>query len=135
MPQNLNIATNLYIHPFSDMASVNSFPPPGKITTSSQTIFQTQFHEWKVLYFDPNFTEICSKGFNWREVIFGSGNCLAPNRQQAITWTICEPVHWHIYEALWGDEVINSLRLSNTYVLQYTGSSFICVIALPPVWC
>ena len=33
----------------------------------------------------------------------GSGNGLAPNRRQAITWTNAEPVHWRIYAALWGD--------------------------------
>ena len=29
-----------------------------------------------------------------------------PNRRQAITWTIDDPVHWHIYAALGRDELI-----------------------------
>ena len=33
----------------------------------------------------------------------GSGNGLAPNRWQAITWTSADPVHWRIYAALGGD--------------------------------
>ena len=28
----------------------------------------------------------------------------APNRRQAIAWTDADPIHWHIYAALGGDE-------------------------------
>ena len=28
--------------------------------------FYMHFHEWKVLYFDSNFTEVCSWGSNWQ---------------------------------------------------------------------
>ena len=38
----------------------------------------------------------------------GLDNGLAPNRQQAIIWTIAEPIYWHIYVALGGEELINS---------------------------
>ena len=31
---------------------------------------------------------------------------MAPNRRQAITWTNAGPVHWRIYAALGGDELI-----------------------------
>ena len=34
-----------------------------------------------------------------------SGNGLAPNRRQAITWTDDDPIHWRIYAALVGDEL------------------------------
>ena len=37
-------------------------------------------------YFVWNFTEVCSAGSNRQEVGIGSGNGLAPNRRQAITW-------------------------------------------------
>ena len=37
----------------------------------------------------------------------GSGNGLAPSRGQAITWTNDDPVHWGIYAALGGDELIH----------------------------
>ena len=33
-------------------------------------------------------------------------NGLAPNRQQAIIWTNADPVHWRIYVALGGDELM-----------------------------
>ena len=36
----------------------------------------------------------------------GLGNGLAPNRQQAITWTNDDPVHWRTYAALGGDELM-----------------------------
>ena len=32
-------------------------------------------------------------------------NGLAPNRRQAIIWTNADPIHWHIYAALRGDEL------------------------------
>ena len=64
------------------------------------------FREWKVLYFDLNFTEVGSQGSNWQYVGIGLGNGLVPNRQQAITWTNADPIHWCIYAALGGDELI-----------------------------
>ena len=35
-----------------------------------------------------------------------SDNGLAPSRRQAIIWTNADPVHWRIYAALGGDELI-----------------------------
>ena len=37
---------------------------------------------------------------------------LAPIRRQAIFWTIADPIHWHIYAALGGDELILCLQTS-----------------------
>ena len=34
-------------------------------------------------------------------------NGLAPNRQQAIIWTNTEQIHWRIYAALEGDELLS----------------------------
>ena len=34
----------------------------------------------------------------------GSGNGLAPNRRQVITWTNADPIHWRIYTAQGGDK-------------------------------
>ena len=67
--------------------------------------FHMHFREWKVLYFDKNFTEICSKGFNWQQTSTGLDNGLAPNRRQAIIWTNADPINWCIYAALGGDEL------------------------------
>ena len=36
----------------------------------------------------------------------GSGDGLALDRQQVITWTNADPVHWCIYVALGGDKFI-----------------------------
>ena len=55
------------------------------------------FHEWKVLYFDSNFNEVCLYESDWQYVSMGSGNGLAPNRQQAITWISDDPGHWRKY--------------------------------------
>ena len=32
--------------------------PLDKMATISQTIYSDAFHEWKILYFDQNFTEV-----------------------------------------------------------------------------
>ena len=62
------------------------------------------FHEWKILYFDLNFTEICSWGSNSQYSSIGSDNGLAPIRRQAIIWTKADIFHWRIYAALGGDQ-------------------------------
>ena len=36
----------------------------------------------------------------------GLDNGLAPNYRQAIIWTKADPIHWRIYTALGGDELI-----------------------------
>ena len=43
----------------------------------------------------PPFQLCWSGGYN--KPSFGSGNGLAPNRRQAITWTNADPLHWRIY--------------------------------------
>ena len=41
----------------------------------------------------------------------GLDNGLAPNRRQAFIWTNADPVHWPIYAALGGDELLLYLIL------------------------
>ena len=45
------------------------------------------------------------KESNRQYISTGSGNGLVPNRRQAIIWTNADPIHWHIYAALGGDEL------------------------------
>ena len=80
--------------------------PKNKMATISH--IQIHFHEWKVLYLDSNLTKIRSQGSNWQWVSIGSGNGLALNRQQAITWTNANPVHRRIYAALGGEELMDT---------------------------
>ena len=68
--------------------------------------FLTNFLEWKWQNSNSNFIEICFHESNWQYAIFSSGNGLAPNKRQAITWTHDGPVHWRIYAALRGDTLI-----------------------------
>ena len=62
---------------------------------------QTTFYNsmsWNIFvhfYSNSNCMELCCYGFIW-QVSSGSGNGLAPNRRQAITWTKDDPVHWCI---------------------------------------
>ena len=65
-------------------------------------IFKRIFLNENVRIFISNFTEICSWGSNWQLVSIGSGNGLAPNRWQAITWSNDDPVYRRIYAALGG---------------------------------
>ena len=50
---------------------------------------------------------------NWQKGGIGSGNGLAPNRRQTITWTYADPVHWRIYAALG----VTELKLHNPIVI------------------
>ena len=61
--------------------------------------------EWKILYFDYNFTDVCSQGSNWQSSSIGLDNGLAPNRWQAIIWTNADPNNWRIYATLGGVEL------------------------------
>ena len=68
--------------------------------------FQMHFRECKVLHFDSKLTEFCSQGPNWQQPSIGLDNGLAPNRRQAIIWANADPIYWHIYAALGGDDPI-----------------------------
>ena len=51
-------------------------------------IFKSIFlNERKCVYFDPNFTDVCSQGSNWQYINSGSGAGLLLNWQQAISCT------------------------------------------------
>ena len=65
-------------------------------------VFQAHSTERRFLHFDSNFIEVCSPVSNWQGVISGSGNGLAPNRRQAITWTTDDLVYWHMYPSAGG---------------------------------
>ena len=90
----------------------------------SQRYILMQFREWKVLYFDYSFTDVCSCGSNLGSI--GLGISLAPNGQQAITWTNVDPVHWRIYAARGGDELIYCVLICFGQILSpwilYTSS-------------
>ena len=63
-----------------------------------------------------NFTEICSQESNRQQGGIGWGNGLTPSRQQAITSTNDDPVHWRIYAALGGR--ISMLVYCTVYVWE-----------------
>ena len=48
---------------------------------------------------------------NWQYPSIGLDNGLAPNRWQAIIWANADPIHWRIYAALGGDELINLTQI------------------------
>ena len=50
---------------------------------------------------------ICSWRSSWQQSSTGSDNGLAPNRWQAIIWTNADLIHWCIYVALGGEELID----------------------------
>ena len=56
--------------------------PLDKMAATSQMTVSNAFSWMKISIFRSNFTEICSEESNWQ---FGSGNGLAPYRQQSIT--------------------------------------------------
>ena len=90
-----------------------------------------QFHQWKKLYFGANFTEVCPWGSNWQKVSIGSGNGLAPNRRQAITWTNVEPVHGRIYAALGGAKVIHFHQRPQAKCDNFLSTSLLSAVSRP----
>ena len=49
--------------------------------------------------------KLVPKGPNGQYANIGSGDDMASNRRQAITWGISDPIHWRIYAVLGGDEL------------------------------
>ena len=64
-----------------------------------------------VLYFHSEFHRFVPNG----PIDKKSGNGLAPNRRQAITWTNADPVHWRIYVALGEDKLV--LKLHHLFII------------------
>ena len=58
IPKNISVDPLDIIHSLAYWL-INSFPLD-KMANISQAIFSDAFCEWKVLYFDWNFTEVCS---------------------------------------------------------------------------
>ena len=63
------------------------------------------FLEWKLLYFESDFTEVCSLRSNWQLISIGTGNGLASNRWQAIIWTNDGLVYWRISASVLLDDL------------------------------
>ena len=63
----------------------------------------TLFHEWKFVYFNSDFIEICTKGYTYQ--FTGWDNGLGTNRWQAIIWINAGLVYWRNYMCC-----VNTLR-------------------------
>ena len=109
-----------------DFRGVLTHLPPGQYWLPFQT-FQMHFHQWKKLYFDLNFFEVCA---NWQKVSIVLGDGLALNRQ-AITWPNVDWVHKCIYAALVGHEL--SYLLSKGCSLTTLVSSWLIIQIM--AWC
>ena len=59
--------------------------------------FQMNLHEWKVCILIRISLKFVPKGLIDNKGGIGSGSGLAPKRQQAITWTHGDPVHWRLH--------------------------------------
>ena len=70
---------------------------PRQMATRLQTAFSNSFFVWKVMYFDSNFTEICSQGCNYKHARPGSDNGLASIKRQAIVCNQLWSGHYHVY--------------------------------------
>ena len=104
-PSVQSAATIIYKSPLTHL-------PLDKMVAISQTIFSHAFSWMKHLYFDYNFTDVCSQGSNWQSSSIGLDNGLAPNRWQAIIWTNADPINWRIYATLGGDELTQMFIVS-----------------------
>ena len=52
----------------------------------------THFLEYSFLSWASNFIAVCC---SWQWISIGSGNSLTVHRQQVVTWTNGDPLHWH----------------------------------------
>ena len=77
------------------------------------TTFLLHFHQWKLLYFASNFTQISSIGTSSQLENISSDNDLAPKRRQAIIWTNYDVIHWRV-KALLG---LYELNLCQKYAI------------------
>ena len=82
--------------------------------------------QWKCLYFNYNFTEVCSQGSNWLYVSTGSGNGLAPNRRETITQINADQIHRRIYTALGGNKITKSGRSFHWGLVHLVQSASLC---------
>ena len=81
--------------------------------------FQTHFLEWKLMYFDWNFIEICSKGpFNNISVYWFRYKGLALVRRKKIIWTNDGVVYWCIYASLVLNDLTHKQLEFHTWVLS-----------------
>ena len=56
-------------------------------------------------------------GPKWQSASISPGNGLAPHMRQGISWTNADPVHWRIYVALGGDELVREVGYFYDFVL------------------
>ena len=75
-----------------------------------QSTFSNAFSSMKncsSFFFQISLTFVPMAPFDIKLASIGSGNCLAPNKRQAITWTNTDQILWRINAALLRDELIN----------------------------
>ena len=65
--------------------------------------FEIRFRVWKTLYFDCDFTEICTWRSNWQYLSINLGEDLAPNRPPSHNlyhrWPKC--LAWRLTSSMW----------------------------------
>ena len=88
------------------------------------------FLEWKWWNSDSNFPEICSQESNWQYPSISSGNGLAPDRRQAITWTKADPKlnqSWRIFTSLrrYTCPSVKAIMCGSDYVCWVFGANVI----------
>ena len=77
-----------YIAESRATSSMNSSPPRQNGRNNGRRhLHQVYFIEWKWWNSDSNVNEMCFQESIWQYFSIGSGNGLAPNGRQAVTWT------------------------------------------------
>ena len=86
---------------------INQYPPGQNVRLLADDIYRCIIVNEKFCILIKISLKFFSLGPNWQQPSTGLDNGLAPNRRQAIIWTNVGPIHWRIYAALGGDELIN----------------------------
>ena len=84
---------------------------PYKMTTILQPMYSNAFFQWKLLYFDSNFSKICSHWLNYQNSSIALDDSLAIQWQQAIMWTNDGLVYWCTYASLSLQYLTNAFNL------------------------
>ena len=100
------------------MSYFTSYPPGKNGRHFADDIFKCIFVNEKFCILIKISLKFVLGVSNWQEPNVCLENSLGPNRREAIIWTNTDPIHWRIYAALGGGELILFLGYRHQYLFH-----------------
>ena len=117
----------LFLHIYISLKlSLFTYLPLDKMDAISQTIFSDAFSWMRTFVFLIKFHWSLFLRLQLTKTSIGLDNGLALNRRQAIIWTNADPVQWHIYTSLGGEELTHGKGM-----FSYRNRHMICSSGTP----